>query len=270
MSTYALYWNKIPSSINRQIGADLMPHNFGLIVMNVIGWLILAGTVLLLKNDSLAAVYVILTVFIACWAPWQQIARYVVPIVPLLLYALFRALREMRSAVVAFGLRWGRPLASGFTYICLASIVAQQAVSCVIALRHSRSETYQTAEGAFVGFSQLLYQDQDVALDQAVYWVRDRASPGDILAAAMPQWVYLKTGLKAVMPPLESDPIKAESLLDSVPVDYLIIEKNSRMGDFVLRYMLSVVHAFPNQWIPVYSNREGTVRVFKHQIFKPH
>jgi hypothetical protein len=72
------------------------------------------------------------------------------------------------------------------------------------------------------------------------------------------------------MPPLESDPIKAESLLDSVPVDYLIIENNSRMGDFVLRYMSSVVHAFPNQWIPVYSNREGTVRVFKHQIFKPH
>ena len=94
----------------------------------------------------------------------------------------------------------------------------QQAASCVIALRYSRSETYRTAEGAFVGFPQLLYQDQDVSLGHAAYWVRDHAAPGDIVAAAMPQWVYLKTGLKTVMPPLESDSKKAESLLNSVPV----------------------------------------------------
>ena len=41
-----------------------------------------------------------------------------------------------------------------------------------------------------------------------------RAQPNEIVATYAPQWVYLRTGLKAVMPPFELNPERAQKLLE--------------------------------------------------------
>lgn len=266
VSTYKLYWDEAPATLNRQIRFHLLPASIGLVFMDMVGWFVLISIVLLLlrKRELLVALYVLFTLFIACCAPWQQIVRYMLPTVPFLLCAFFEGLRSTRLWLATTAPPWGKRLAGGFISAGLALIVGQQALSLVIASRYSMPETYRTSRAALIQFPQFLFQDEDVALGQAADWIRDHAEPGDILAAAMPQWVYLKTGLKTVMPPFESDPKRADSLLDSVPVRYLIIESKSRMGDSAKDYMSSVVRAFLKEWPVVYTNREATVRVFEH------
>src|SRR3954469_8501690 len=48
------------------------------------------------------------------------------------------------------------------------------------------------------------------AQDQAIDWLIANASPEDIVATSTPHWVFIRTGLKAVMPPFEADPVLAE------------------------------------------------------------
>jgi hypothetical protein len=268
VSTYKLYWGKARATLNKQLRFHLFPASIGTVIMNIVGWFILFGIVLLLlqRQELLVGLYVLFTILIACCAPWQQIVRYMLPTVPFLLCAFFEGLRSTRLWLAAIAPPWGKRLTGGFISAGLALIVGQQALSCVIAFRYSRSETYRTSRAALVQFPQFLFQDEDVALGQAADWIRDYAEPGDILAAAMPQWVYLKTGLKTVMPPFESDPKRANSLLKSVPVHYLIVESKSRMGDSARNYMSSVVRTFPKEWQMVYANRESTVRVFEHTV----
>lgn len=73
----------------------------------------------------------------------------------------------------------------------------------------------------------------------------------DVVAGSMPHWVYLRTGLKAVMPPYEPDPAKAQHLLDSVPVKYLIVDEELAID--TRRYTYPVVRSFPAGWKRVYS-----------------
>ena len=55
--------------------------------------------------------------------------------------------------------------------------------------------------------------------------LRARARAGDVVAATDPQWVYLRSGLKSVFPPFDLDPARAQRLLDSVPVTFLMVDE---------------------------------------------
>jgi hypothetical protein len=85
-----------------------------------------------------------------------------------------------------------------------------------------------------------------------------RARPGDVVATYAPQWVYLRTGLKAVMPPFELNPERAQNLLDSVPVTYLIFEES-----FTKRYVSLVTQRYPNIWKQIYSDQDGAFKIYE-------
>ena len=53
------------------------------------------------------------------------------------------------------------------------------------------------------------------------------------------------------MPPFEPDPVKAQQLLDSVPVSYLILDQELAVD--TPKYTSSVVQYFPGRWKRVYS-----------------
>jgi hypothetical protein len=92
----------------------------------------------------------------------------------------------------------------------------------------------------------------------------------------MPHWMYLRTGLKAVMPPFETDPVKAQALLDSVPVTYLLLDEGLAVE--TKRYMIRVVQQFPERWERVYAdtiaptpgqNQGGEFAIFRRVGLKP-
>ena len=60
------------------------------------------------------------------------------------------------------------------------------------------------------------------------------------------------------MPPLEADVAEAERLLDSVPVDYVLVDALAFV-DMSRRYAQPVVTAFPERWRPVFRAGEDLV-----------
>jgi hypothetical protein len=79
----------------------------------------------------------------------------------------------------------------------------------------------------------------------------------------MPGWVYLRTGLKAVMPPFEPAPERAQALLESVPVRYLMVENPGELTNFAWRYTAAVLREFPEKWRLVYNSAGDYVRVYE-------
>jgi hypothetical protein len=99
-----------------------------------------------------------------------------------------------------------------------------------------------------------------VAVDEAIHWLSGRARPGETIAAAMPHWAFLRTGIQAVMPPFEIDPQRAQELLDSVPVTYLVHE-SPRFHPW--RYVDQVVRTHPDRWELVYTATSGLAHIYK-------
>ena len=77
-----------------------------------------------------------------------------------------------------------------------------------------------------------------------------------VLAATDPEWAYLRTGLKSVIPPFELDARRAQGLLDGLPVRYLIVDE----GHYK-KYTSRVVTNYPDRWRRVFvdSIRAGGI-----------
>ena len=104
------------------------------------------------------------------------------------------------------------------------------------------------------------YTDSYRGFDQSIDFVRRERPRSDVIAAGMPHWVHLRTGLKTVMPPFELDAGKTQELLDSVPVAYLIVGRDVVDSQ---RYMLPVVRQFPSGWKAVYATAAGDWAVYQ-------
>jgi hypothetical protein len=119
---------------------------------------------------------------------------------------------------------------------------------------------YSDRGGNKIAYRQFFYKDSYRALDEGLDWLKRRAQPDDVVAASSPHWVYLRTGLKAVMPPFELDPVKAQHLLDTVPVSYLILEEGALD---IRRYTLPVTEKVPKDWALVYSAPKGNCSIYQ-------
>src|SRR5262249_23757904 len=60
--------------------------------------------------------------------------------------------------------------------------------------------------------------------DQAIAWIEEYSAPSAIIGTPYSHLCYLRTGRKAVSPPVESDPARTRHLLDSIPVSYVIVD----------------------------------------------
>ena len=98
----------------------------------------------------------------------------------------------------------------------------------------------------------MFYGPEWQALDASFEWVRRHAAPGDVVATAAPHTAYVRTGVKAVLPPMEADPAEARRLLSSVPVRYVVLDSLDYL-DLSQRYAGPAVHSAPERWRLVYT-----------------
>ena len=103
------------------------------------------------------------------------------------------------------------------------------------------------------------YAPEGRTFDEALDWVHSRAAPGDVIAAGDPQWVYLRTGRKAVLVPFELDGKKAQQLIDTVPVKYLFAPS----ADTYQRFIAPLLAENPDAWNRVWSSANGTLDVYE-------
>jgi hypothetical protein len=233
-------------------------------LLMLLGILVLAGLVLQFKRrDRLMPLYVAAYIALLCLTPssWES-ARYLLPIAPFLVLALWECGIAIRGWLQTGRWRGLAKLAQPGLIALAALILGIQVASLRdFFLERHRLVVYQDRNGALVSYRLLYYREVYQALDAGLDWLRQRARPTEIIASSMPHWAYLRTGLQAVMPPFERDPSRAQALLDSVPVSYLIVD--GRTGSFTREYGLPAVKAMPGSWELVYFAGAGELEIYR-------
>jgi hypothetical protein len=96
----------------------------------------------------------------------------------------------------------------------------------------------------------------------ALEYIRRRAEPSKVIATSVPHLAYLRTGHRAVLPPLEPDPETAARYLDAVPVSFLVLDELGLPG-ISERYAAPVVARHPASWRLVYTAPDNKARVYE-------
>jgi hypothetical protein len=231
----------------------------------LLGGLILGGLVVLVaRRDFLIPVYVAAALALICVTPWpDQFRRYLTTLMPFLLVALFVCLQVAGSWLRTLSPGRFRLLAAIGLIVVLGAIFDSEWHSLRAMYRYHLDDVTATArDGRVVEYRAFYHAGADEALDEGLAWLKRRARPEDVVAVSMPQWAYLLTGLKAVRPPLEPDPERAQALLDGVPTAYLVLCFRN-VGSFNVPSLLPVVEGHRRAWSPVYRDKGGEVTIYE-------
>jgi len=218
-----------------------------------LGLLIISGVICMLwRRQWLIAIYVGLSLAAICSTPWPgQFPRYLAPIEAFLLIAFLIGVKEFQR----WSQRWF-PLSRGpraLPIVIVAIVLAESAISCVVGYRNFRDPAeYEDQSGVQRSYT-LFHYPTASGTESALKWLVAHAETNAIVAASMPQWVYLKTTLKTVMPPLEPDPGKAQQMIDSVPVTYVALDQLLMEDNFNKRFP-KIVRSAPDKWRLVYRS----------------
>ena len=198
------------------------------------------------------AIYLVLTLAAVCITPWPgQAMRYLCPLLPFLMTGVFEAIQAARARMR--GYRFGRVLGNGAVAIGISTVVLGSAGSfAVVRQQLLHTVTLQTSDGKTENYTLMHYPPSFASLANALEWVKKSASSDSIVAISMPQWAYLQTGRRAVMPPFYRDAERVQRALDSVPVTYLVVDQIEMESQFSERFW-NVVRNFPDRWRLVYA-----------------
>ncbi len=260
-----LLWEGHLRALNRFLKPLSLPWWTVGVCLGVFGWLILAGIVVQVwRGPRLIGLYLLFSVGAICLTPWAaQIPRYIAPLEPFLFLALLAGLQAIKEACRRIPSPGAQRMLTGFTVSLLFFIVFESAVSLASGIRNFRVKAfYQDAVGTRREYWLQHYPETFVSVDRALNWITNHANRNAIVAISMPQWAYLKTGLRTVMPPLEADAGAQQRLIDSVPVTYLVLDRMVMGGGFNEKFP-AMVQAFPQKWSLVYSSQNGDTRVYK-------
>jgi hypothetical protein len=254
---------------NRLLGREVFPPGIVDAVLLGMAALISAGLVLMLSRGQWSIpCFVVLTMglFLIYPAP-GSLERYLASMAPLSTVALLLPLRWVRNRLARAAPPWrqGRFVVVLF----LVALVAQEA--------HTLSKTYRLlyypaewrdARGR-PGVYPLYAYDRPWRLHaEALAWLRQHAAPNDVIATSTPHWAFLRTGLRAVQPPWEPDPAKADGLLQTVPVTYLVVDQlvAYEQAGTNQRYTVPVVERFSGRWDLVYAGPDSASRIYRRRV----
>ena len=247
----------MPKSIGQAVSSWEAPRALAIPV----GILVLGGLVLqAVRREFTVVLYVGLSIAAICATPFQkQFVRYLLPLYPFLALALFELLVWVTARI---RLRWPAlpALLCAAVPWLLVIVIAFRTTSelrGVYANRHH--EVAYQHHGQPVSYRLFYYGPEGADLDAALDWLDRRAAPEDVLAAGDPQWVYLRTGRRCVLPPFELDGRKAQQLMDTVPVKYLIASVEPPYE----RFTTPLLAANPDGWQPVWRGPNGTLKVYE-------
>ena len=252
----------VASRIKQKFGIPWMPKSaIDVLPFFVLGTMVLFGlAVLALRGERLLLLYVLASGFLICVTPWpQQFGRYLWPLSPVLFIALVAglAVTQRLSAIAKSTLRIPVMAMIALTALALFTIQAYARYTFPTDKAFYRDGTGKPQEYSLLYFTPA-WKHHEEALD----WLGQHADTHDIVATITPHWLYIKTGLSAVMPPFEPDVIEALRLLDSVPVTYLIIDRLD-FFDVTRRYAAPVVDAFPARWELIYTSADDDSRIYR-------
>jgi hypothetical protein len=232
------------------------------VCLTLIGLGALAGVALLFhRGEWLIPLYFVLSLGMISLTPWpSQFWRYLAPLTPLSMMLLILALSSAAKWISHRG-EWGKTAAAALGTVPLTSMLLLQAVIAAGFLQ-LLPISYYAPDGTERPGRQLTYEPVWHALDPALEFLRRKAGTGDIIATSVPHLAYLRTGHRAVLPPLEADADRAADFLDAVPVSYVLLDQLGLPG-ISERYAEPVIQQHPRAWRLVYTTPGTKVRVYQ-------
>jgi len=230
----------------------------------LMGGFILGGLVVLIKRGEVfIPVYVVASTALMCVTPWpEQFRRYLVPVAPFLLVSL--------SLGVLSGSNWLRTSRSNAVRSCaliapmlVLALIFESELNSLFSMYtyHFDSVRSETRYGKLVDYHLFYYDAASKSLDEGLDWLKRKTKADEVVATSMPHWAYLREGLKAVRPPLEANSERAQTLLDSVPVAYVVVDKSDE--GYSNAFILPLLQGNPRAWRLVYADERGPVRVYE-------
>jgi hypothetical protein len=259
------FWTIALRKLAPLVGATRVPWRLTVACLVLLGLGAMLGIASLARRgELLVPLYVVASLGLVALTPWPaQYLRYVSPLAPFLAVGLVRAAVDGIGRLDRAGsrLRAGGRLVLGMAGVAVGVL---QAFTLDQNFRRYQSEVAYADRSGARSFGRLLYYDDAWReFDAALEWLKADARGGDVVATSAPHWTYLRTGLKAVMPPFEADPETAQRLLDSVPARYLIVD-GLAFADMSRHYGAPVAKARPDLWTPVYAGDRG-LRVYRRR-----
>ena len=216
------------------------------------------------RKQFLIVAYLILSMAAMALTPFnKQFIRYLLPLYPFLALAMFQCLTVAARE-------------AGRRFPAIPPMLGQAAIGLVVAaaalvewrdlrgLYEQHDRVYEQRDPS--GDDRLFYYAPiGTEFDEALVWLQRRGRTSDVVAATDPQRAYLRTGMKAVLPPFEMDGTKAQLLIDTVPVRYLIAETAPQtlgLGAYH-RYTSALLRDNPGRWTPIWKSSNGNVAIYE-------
>lgn len=231
------------------------------LVLGTLGVLIVFGLFAQVAADERAIpIALVVNAAIVCVMPTSflyELPRYLAVFTPALTLALMDGIRFVRSAWPSRAIQIGVGALFGIVVTVQVVVLAELFVS------DSREIAYTDWRGHRFDYRLFTYDEIALGQDRAIAWLNEHAHPGDIVVSSSPVWIYLRTGLRAVMPPMDSDPATVQHLLDAVPAAYVLVEGPKSLGS---EYVAPVVRRQSGEWNLVLSDPEHEVEMYARRV----
>jgi hypothetical protein len=254
VSTRDLEWRQIVQHLQRRtLGRPILPAAVAMVPVLGLAALVLGGLLLLIRKHAWIMVFIILgSVGLVLTTPWPaQFNRYLTPLEAFLSICVFMALSQI-AASLQRGDAWANNLARG-GLIGIVSLMFGTATYTSLRQFYYRAKPDGIVIGENTASYHLFAHDsswQD--WEKAAAWIDTQTPRNSIVATSAPHFLYLHTGRLAVLPPMESDPVRARHLLESVPVSYVIVD-NWKFLDLSRRYARPAMESNSADWVVAQS-----------------
>jgi hypothetical protein len=226
----------------------------------LVALLVLCGLLLqVARKQYIIPFFIILNVAAMCATPFsKQFVRYLLPLSPLISLLFFEALAWLNAQSRVHRIAFLRRAAPLLTIALLLVMGVDELAAERDLYRLNYDKIDYLHGGQHISYRLFYYSPADREMDRGLDWVRGQARPDDVVAATDPQWVYLRTGLKSVVAPLELNSSEAERLIDSVPVRFLFVDQY-----WYRRYTSHLVENKPDLWKCTWRGVGDRVRIYE-------
>jgi hypothetical protein len=241
-------------------GRAVIPLVFVFVPIYCLAAFVISGFFLLVARKAWLLVLLLLGSVALVWTtPWPaQFLRYLAPRLVFLDLCFILAWSSLNSVVRARKPSRANTLARAALAGVLAIAFATETFTAVRLFRvRARPEAIVfDPRNAAAPYRLFAHDETWQDWEKAVHWIDAHASRDAIVATTAPHFCYLLTGLRAVLPPMESDTSEELRLLAAVPVSHVIIDKLEFLN-VSRRYAGPAVESAPTDWRLVHS-AEGT------------
>jgi len=236
----------------------------------VLGATVIGGLVRLAVEKRFVIVFTTLAYLAQlCLLPWTfHWPRYLVGILPVLALAFLTAVRALASVDARthepLRVRWQAVAATAM--VCF--VIAMQVHVLAFRFRHDFGEVVHDGwDGHRVAYNLFTYDRPFQAFDRGLDWLVAHAAAPSVVVSSMAPWVYVRTNLRSIIPPMERRLDRVSLLLDGVPAQYVIVD--SCGYSFTREYTLPLLRRANSGWRLAYEAPGGALQIYERDRLPP-